>query len=90
MACFLLGAVETSAIGRMFASKHGYRFDANQEFLALAAANLAAGLGRGFPVSGGMSQSLVNESGGARTLALGTHCCAHHAVRVVFFSGLLR
>src|SRR5262249_18473064 len=30
-------------------------------------ANLAAGLGGGFPVSGGMSQSLVNESAGART-----------------------
>ena len=59
--------METAAIGRMFAAKHGGRLDANQEFLALAAANLAAGLGRGFPVSGGMSQSLVNEGGGART-----------------------
>ena len=67
LACFLLGAVETAAIGRMFSAKHGGRLDANQEFLALAAANLAAGLGRGFPVSGGMSQSLVNEGGGART-----------------------
>src|SRR5204862_2554877 len=57
MACFLLGAVETAAIGRRFALKHGYRFDPNQEFLALAASNAAAGLGRGFPVSGGMSQS---------------------------------
>jgi sulfate permease, SulP family len=66
-ACFLLGAVETAAIGRMFARKHGNRFDSNQELLALAGANLAAGLGQGFPVSGGMSQSLVNESGGART-----------------------
>ena len=36
MACFLLGAVETAAIGRMFARKHGYRLDSNQEFLALA------------------------------------------------------
>jgi len=45
-ACFLLGAVETAAIGRMFTAKHGGRLDANQEFLALAASNLAAGLGR--------------------------------------------
>ena len=67
LACFQLGAVETAAIERMFTAKHGGRFNANQEFLALAAANLASGLGRGFPVSGGMSQSLVNESGGART-----------------------
>src|SRR5438034_10594763 len=67
LACFLLGAVETAAIGRMFAAKHGYRFDANQELLGIAGANVMAGLGHGFPVSGGMSQSLVNESGGART-----------------------
>src|SRR5262249_20251056 len=58
MAAFLLGAVETAAIGRTFAVKHGYRLDANQEFLALAASNVMAGLGRGYPVSGGMSQSL--------------------------------
>ena len=67
MACFLLGAVETVAIGRMFAIKHGHPLDSNQEFLALAGANLAAGLGQGFAVSGGMSQSLVNETSGART-----------------------
>lgn len=67
IACFMLGAVETSAIGRMFAAKHRQRFDSNQEFLGLAAANLAVGMGSGFPVSGGMSQSLVNESGGAQT-----------------------
>lgn len=66
-ACFLLGAVETAAIGRMFVAKHGGRFDANQENLALAASNLAAGLGGGFPVSGGTSQSLVNEEAGAQT-----------------------
>src|SRR5215813_12501 len=61
VACFMLGAVETAAIGRMFTAKHGGRFDSNQEFLGLAFSNLATGLGQGFPVSGGMSQSLVNE-----------------------------
>src|SRR6185436_2231748 len=35
-ACFLLAAVETAAIGRMFAAKHGGGLDANQEFLAIA------------------------------------------------------
>lgn len=90
MACFLLGAVETAAIGRMFAAKHRGRFDANQEFLALAGANLAAGLGRGFPVSGGMSQSLVNESGGARTPVSGLISAALMLVVAAFFSGLLR
>jgi high affinity sulfate transporter 1 len=90
MACFLLGAVETVAIGRMFAQKHGYRLDANQEFLSLATSNLAAGLGRGFPVSGGMSQSLVNESGGARTPLSGFIAAILLLIVTLFFSGLLR
>jgi MFS superfamily sulfate permease-like transporter len=88
-ACFLLGAVETAAIGRMFTAKHGGRFDANQEFLALAAANLAAALGRGFPISGGMSQSLVNEAGGARTPLSGAFAASFILIVVLFFSQLL-
>ena len=88
-ACFLLGAVETAAIGRTFTAKYGGRLDANQEFLALAASNLAAGLGRGFPVSGGMSQSLVNEGGGARTPLSGAFAAGIILVVVLFFSHLL-
>ena len=89
-ACFLLGAVETAAIGRMFTAKHGGRFNANREFLALAAANLAAGMGRGFPVSGGMSQSLVNEGGGARTPLSGAIASVFILIVILFFSHLLR
>jgi SulP family sulfate permease len=89
LACFMLGAVESAGIGRMFTSKHGGRFDANQELLALAAANLAAGFGRSFPVSGGMSQSLVNESGGARTPLSGFIAATIILVVIMFFSGLL-
>ena len=90
LACFLLGAVETAAIGRMFAEKHGYRLDSNQEFLALAGANLASGLGHGFPISGGMSQSLVNESGGARTPLSGAISSGLIMLVALFFTGLLR
>lgn len=90
LACFLLGAVETAAIGRMFAEKHGYRLDSNQEFLALSAANLAAGVGQGFPISGGMSQSLVNESGGARTPISGLIATGIILVVALFFTDLLR
>jgi MFS superfamily sulfate permease-like transporter len=89
LACFMLGAVETAAIGRMFCAKHGGRFDGNQELLALAAANLAAGLGRSFPVSGGMSQSLVNESAGARTPLSGLIAAGIILLVTLFLSGLL-
>ncbi|HEY7001592.1 MAG TPA: SulP family inorganic anion transporter [Candidatus Udaeobacter sp.] len=89
LACFLLGAVETAAIGRMFAAKHGGRFDANQENLALAVSNLTAGLGGGFPVSGGTSQSLVNEEGGAHTPLSTAIAGVFILVVVIFFSHLL-
>ena len=88
-ACFLLGAVETAAVGRMFAAKHGGRFDANQENLALAASNLVAGLGGGFPVSGGTSQTLVNEESGAQTPLSTTLSAIFILVVVLFFSRLL-
>lgn len=82
--------METAAIGRTFARKHGYRLDSNQDFLALAGANLAAGLGRGFPTSGGMSQSLVNESSGARTPLSGFIASLLILVVILFLSSVLR
>jgi SulP family sulfate permease len=90
LACFLLGAVESAAIGRMFAAKHGYRLDSNQELLALGVANLASGFGHGFPISGGMSQSLVNESAGARTPLSGLIAAGLTLVVALFFTTLLR
>jgi len=90
LASFLLGAVETVAIGRMFAEKYGYRLNSNQEFLALAGANLLSGLGRGFPISGGMSQSLVNESSGARTPLSGLVSSGLILLVALFFTELLR
>ena len=90
LAAFVLGAVETSAIGRMFAQRHGYRFDANRDLLAVGVSNLCSGLGRGFPVSGGMSQSLVNESAGAKTPVSGLIAALFTLMVVVFASGLLR
>jgi len=90
MACFILAAVETTAIGRMFGEKHGNRLDATQEFLAIGAANLVAGFGRAFPISGGMSQSLVNESAGARTPLSGLVAAILMLLVALFFTELLR
>jgi len=90
LACFLLAAVETSAIGRMFAAPHAYRLDASREFLAIGGANLAAALGGGFVVSGGSSQSLVNESAGARSPMSGLFAALITLGVVLFLTGLLR
>jgi len=89
MAAFLLASVETAAIGRMFALKHGYRFDPNREFLAIGSANLLSGVGQGFPISGGLSQSLVNESAGAKTPLSGLIAAVIIGTITLFFTSLL-
>jgi MFS superfamily sulfate permease-like transporter len=90
IACFLLAYVESISVVRSFALKHGYAIDADREMLALGAANLVAGLGQGFPVGGGMSQSAVNEKGGAQTPASLLVASLVIAVVVLFLTGLFR
>jgi len=51
-ACFLLAYIEGISAARTLAQKNGYEIDPRQELLALGAANLAAGLGQGYPVAG--------------------------------------
>jgi high affinity sulfate transporter 1 len=65
LACVLLAYGETISVARSFAQKHGYDISPEQELTALGAANLATGLAHGFPVAGGMSQTAVNNMGGA-------------------------
>src|SRR5712672_196267 len=65
--CLLLAYIESVSAARTFAAKHGYALDPRQELLGLGAANLAAGLGHGYPVAGGLSQSAVNDKAGARS-----------------------
>ncbi len=90
MACFLLSYVESISTVRTFALQHGYPISPDQELLALGVANLAAGMGQGYPLAGGMSQSAVNEKGGARTpLALVFASVTLGAV-LLFLTGLMR
>ncbi len=65
--CLLLAYIEGVSAARTFAAKHGYALDPRQEFLGIGAANLAAAMGHGYPVAGGLSQSAVNDKAGART-----------------------
>jgi len=66
-ACFLLSYIESVSAARTFALKHQYDINPRQEMVALGMATLLAGLWQGYPVAGGLSQSAVNERGGART-----------------------
>ena len=87
--CLLLAYIEGVSAARSFAAKHGYRLDVQQEFLGLGAANLAVAFGHGYPVAGGLSQSAVNDTAGARTPMALVFCSFALALCLLFFTGLL-
>ena len=87
--CLLLAYIEGVSAARTFAAKHGYALDPRQEFLGIGAANLAAALGHGYPVAGGLSQSAVNDKAGARTPLALVFASIALALCLVFFAGLL-
>lgn len=62
---------DTSVLSRTYAARAGQRVDANQEMVGLGAANLAAGIFQGFPVSASASRTPVAEAAGARTQGAG-------------------
>ncbi len=63
----LVGYMEGYAGGQALASKRREKIDANQELLALGVANLGAAVTGGYPVTGGVSRSVVNSAAGANT-----------------------
>jgi high affinity sulfate transporter 1 len=87
--CLLLAYIEGVSAARSFAAKHGYPLDVRQEFLGLGAANLAVAFGHGYPVAGGLSQSAVNDTAGARTPLALAICSVTLALCLLFFTGLL-
>ncbi len=87
--CLLLAYIESVSAAGTFAAKHGHAVDARQELLGIGAANLAAALGHGYPVAGGLSQSAVNDKAGARTPLALVFASVALAVCLLFLTGLL-
>ncbi|MEN0063836.1 MAG: SulP family inorganic anion transporter [Myxococcota bacterium] len=63
----LLSLVESTSVARSIASKTGQRLSLQLEFIGTGLANLVAGLGSGYPVSGSLARSTLNVQSGART-----------------------
>lgn len=62
-----VGYMESISVAQSLASKRRQRINANQELVALGAANLGATFTGGYPVTGGFSRSIVNFTAGANT-----------------------
>ena len=63
----LVSFADTSVLSRAYAARTRAYVDPNQEMVGLGAANLAAGLFQGFPISSSSSRTPVAEAAGART-----------------------
>lgn len=89
-ACFLLAYIESVSAAKTIAQENGYEIDARQELLALGIANIATALGHGYPVSGGLSQSAVNEKAGAKSPVSLVVASFTIALCLMFLTGLLK
>jgi sulfate permease, SulP family len=63
----LVAFAESVAIARSLATKYGYDVDANQEMVAIGAANIGSGFSGAFAVDGSMSRTSVAEGAGAKS-----------------------
>jgi SulP family sulfate permease len=63
----VVGYTDNVLTARSFAVRGEDRIDPQQEFLALGAANLSAGVLQGFPVSSSGSRTAVGDAAGSRT-----------------------
>lgn len=67
----MVAFADTSVLSRTYAVRMRAPVDPNQEIVGLGAANLAAGLFQGIPVSSSASRTPVAEASGARTQLTG-------------------
>ncbi|MCL7930869.1 SulP family inorganic anion transporter [Halomonas llamarensis] len=85
----LVGFVESVSMGQMLAAKRRQRISPNQELIGLGAANLAAGVTSGMPVTGGLSRTVINFDAGAQTPAAGAFAALGIALVTFAFTGWL-
>jgi high affinity sulfate transporter 1 len=86
----LVAFADTSVLSRTYAAKTRTPVDPNQEMIGLGAANLAAGLFQGFPISSSSSRTPVAEAAGAKTQLAGVVGAIAVALLLLFAPNLLK
>jgi len=67
MVIALVSYVESIAVAKAVAAKHGYKIDSNQELIALGFAKLGGAFFQSFPTAGSFSRTALNDQAGGRT-----------------------
>jgi high affinity sulfate transporter 1 len=86
----LVALTDTISTASVFAARNGQEVRADQEMVGIGAANVAAGLFQGFPVSTSGSRTAVAEQSGARSQLTGVVGAATITVMLLVLPGLLQ
>ncbi|MGW7262362.1 SulP family inorganic anion transporter [Streptomyces sp. NPDC054842] len=86
----LVSLADTISNASAFAARSGQEVRGNQEMAGVGAANLAAGLFQGFPVSASGSRTAVAERAGAKSQLTGVVGAALIVLMLVLVPGLFR
>ena len=88
IAIALVGFLGSIAVAQTIAVRQRYRVDPNQELVALGIANAAASMSAGFPVTGSLSRTAVNQDAGGQTPASSIVTAAFVALSLLLFTPL--
>jgi high affinity sulfate transporter 1 len=86
----VVSLADTISTSSAFAARTGQQVHGNQEMIGIGAANLAAGVFQGFPVSTSGSRTAVAERSGAKTQFTGVTGAVLIILMIVFLPGLFR
>jgi high affinity sulfate transporter 1 len=90
LAIAVVSFADTSVLSRVYSAKNRQYVDPNQEMIGLGAANLAAGLFQGFPISSSSSRTPVAEASGSKSQLTGSWNSALMITLLPFAPTLLR
>lgn len=67
LAIALIAYLESIAVAKSIADRHGYKISSNQELVALGLSNIGGSLFQSIPVAGGISRTAVADQAGGKT-----------------------
>jgi high affinity sulfate transporter 1 len=86
----IVSLADTISTASAFAARTGQEVNGDQEMIGIGAANLAAGLFQGFPVSTSASRTAVAERSGSRTQLTGVTGAVLITIMIMAVPGLFR
>ncbi|WP_110665460.1 SulP family inorganic anion transporter [Salinicola halophilus] len=85
----VVGFIESVSLAQMLAARRRERISPDQELVGQGAANIAAAITSGMPVSGSLSRTVINFDAGARTPAAGAFTALGVALVILFLTSLI-